>query len=376
MEAWQYDDWRFAWDTQECCILRSRGGSKTKDFVDWLILRVLYTGERWAWMAAKIGQLIQASVYFEQNPFFLEWKTILNRRYAVLKNGGKIAFGCVSTSMLGMRLDGYVVDEEEDMEPKQSLSTFPQMKGMLITSQVAKTVHLGTRWINTVFDEHCDTLPTSVHDWTYSPQINASFIEKEKKLRPAWEIDLLYNCLRTAPGGKVFTNVVWVTPTELNAYRANQAGIDINAKEAVVEIYKGGRDVWITREYEADFVHNQGAFSLLKDLDGVEVEDGGYNSKEAELLCQYLSNCRKQLWDVETKSQRMTEARQLNIHVCRQITPNIAKDLDGCVYDPKTGLYFKHPTQAPCHWLDAFLHSIGLGFAFRPRVRKSSYTVH
>ena len=231
---WQIDDWMFIDEQIECCILRSRKASKTYDLVNWLFMRVTATGEKWAWLSSQMGQLNEAYLAMTQHPWFKCKTWILKKQYIELIDGSKFVFGHISLGQLGLGLDGLIIDEEQSMEKKQAEEVYPQMRPMMAISG-GKIIHTGTRWIDTPFDYNVDHLPTSTHDWTMCPWLfkNGSpdtFIAREiaSGIRPDWEIDLLYRCIPTLPGGKVFPNIVlWSGPMP-DCYPITQ-GVDFNA---------------------------------------------------------------------------------------------------------------------------------------------------
>ena len=208
MADYQINDWLFVWDKPHACICRSRGGSKSKDFVLLLIFRVLRTKEKWAWFAAKGGQLVQASEYFRQNPFVkkITYLTVNNTRkmYFELWDGSLILFAIISTSALGLRLDGIIIDEEEDLEYKQSEEVYPQFPGMFTCSKVGHMIHLGTLWTNTRFASNCENYPTSKTPWDKIPHLVSSPAMNElinDKNVEEWLKDLQYRCILTSPSG-------------------------------------------------------------------------------------------------------------------------------------------------------------------------------
>jgi hypothetical protein len=376
-ESWQLDDFQFIDEETECCILRSRKASKTTDLVNWLIKRLLQRPwERWGWFASKSGQLVEAFNAIQRNPFFTKKINIINKTYIILANGTMFAFGTVTTSALGLNLDGMIFDEEQDLErPNQEKNVYPQFFPMVAPSPIHKIIHTGTRWINTAFDDECDQYPCRIRDWQQAPWlVKSGFVEDQIKKRPKWEIDLLYRCLRTTPAGLVWTNWKEESVDTIREHLPSHAGIDINALEIVVEGTCNERDIWITGEWEGDYINNPNPFDALKTLDS-EVEDGGFNWKLARIM-QSALGCKKCLWDSDKKSERMEFTRMATIHMNRTLTPNIFKDITKCEYDPRTGLYYKDPVKNPCHYLDAFLHMTHPeGKIFRPSDNKLKYGV-
>ena len=363
MEDIQIDDWEMASNEIECCFLRSRGGSKTKDFTDWIIFRVLRTGERWAWLSSKSGQLDQAMIYVRENPFVQRVQRLANGKYnVILWNACIIRFGIISTSNLGLRVDGIVYDEEQENKGIQRTETYPQMAGMLTASVIHKQVHLGTRWINTLLDEHIETYPTSIRDWEQCPWlVKAGFIAKEISdgFTPDWEIDLLYRCIATAPGGMFFPSIILEDLSDHKITNEMLYGIDYGATDHIVGVEIAGVDCYLLEEYEVDIETHPSCVDFMKGQK-VESEGGGYNvdarySAKGLLVQQRVASSLvavTQKW----KDQRKMYGRRLRIHMDKNRTPGTTKDVKGATFGPD-GYYLKN-TANPCHWLDAFLHAI------------------
>ena len=361
-EEFQIDDWEMAENELQCCFLRSRGGSKTNDFTTWLIFHVLRTNERWAWLSSKSGQLDQALIYVRENPFVKEVKRITNGKYNVyLWTGKMIRFGLVSTSNLGLRLDGIVYDEEQDNRATQRSEIYPQMAGMLTASTIHKEIHLGTRWINTLLDEHIESYPTSTRDWEQCPWlVNSGFIKSEidAGVTPDWQIDLLYRCIPTAPGGVLFPNLIVEDLKNYVIINAIQYGVDFGSKDMIVGISLVGNHCYVLFELAVELETNNYACDFMKNRK-VEAEGGGYNVSErygakGKVLQQRLSASLIPVTN-KWKSDRQMYSRGLIIHVDKHLTPNIYSDLKSASFG-LDGLYLKDTTH-PCHYLDAFFHA-------------------
>ena len=90
----------------------------------------------------------------------------------------------------------------------------------------------------------------------------------------------------------------------------------------------------------------------------VEIEDGGFNYHPARMLANDV-NLRREEWKKEIKSERLGIARTfMTIYVCPAKTPNTYRDLIESIYHKLHAIWLKD-NQHPCHWLDAFMHSLG-----------------
>ena len=355
----QHDDWEFVEKNTTSVIVRSRGGSKTQDFTDWIIFHVLRTKEQFAWLSCKGGQLQQAMTYVRQNPFIKHIKCHSSAKYDITLLTGKIIrFGIISTSNLGLRVDGIVYDEFEDLQTKQEMETYPQMAGMMTHSPIHKTIYLGTLWINCLLNDYKEQYPSVVRAWDSLPWLVTAGMIKgviDEGITPEWEIDLLYRCIPTAPGGVLFPTLI----IEKIDYNATDYGIDFGGTDHCAGIKLIGRDVYICEEYEVDLELNNGALDFLKG-NRVAAEAGLYNDSDryyakAKMMVGRIGAKRifpSQKW----KTMVQMYARGHRIHVDPNRTPGIYKDVKGATFGPD-GIYLKDAAH-PCHWLDGFFLSL------------------
>lgn len=366
ISPFQYEDWLFVWDKMHSCICRSRGGSKTKDFVDWIVFRVLRTHEKWAWIAAKGGQLTQSYQYFLENKFVKGVKYVnfnnTRKMYFELVDGQLILFSILNTALLGLRLDGLIIDEEENLEPKQSEEEYPQMIGMFTCSKVGHMIHLGTLWMNTRFAQNCEQYPTVKRPWNTIPHLLQSNAMKhiiEDKNTPEWEKDLLYRCILTAPSGLVFPSLIIEDATKWKILAPEEYGLDFGATDHCVGGLIQGQDVYVLMELEVELERAPQALDFIKGQK-CEAECGGYNDSDKyaakSRLMQSRIGCMLKAVTNKWKSERMMKGRQMRIHIDPNRTPKTYADLRGLTYD-KDGLYLKD-AKHPCHWVDAFLHML------------------
>ena len=60
-----------------------------------------------------------------------------------------------------------------------------------------------------------------------------------------------------------------------------------------------------------------------------------------------------------------------------QLTPRVWKDLKNGQYSPIDGnIWYKHPSKAPCHWLDAFMHSLHASGGVVKIYKRPVYNMH
>ena len=355
----QLDDMVMASTVNKGVFVRSRGGSKTNDFVNWIIFHVLRTGQQWTWLSCKSGQLQQAMTYVRQNPFVKKVHNLSGKYDVMLWSGKTIRFGIISTSNLGLRVDGIVYDEFEDLQPKQEVDIYPQMAGMMTHSTIHKTIYLGTLWITALLNEYAEEYPCSIRPWDTIPWLVESGMiqaEIDEGIIPTWQIDLMYNCIPTAPSGVLFPSLV---VEELIGDNAELYGLDFGATDHCVGVKIVGRDIYILEEYEFSLEENNTAFDFLEHRI-TEAESGGYNDSDkyaakATMMAQRIG-ARKQPVTNKWKSERLMFTRQHVLHVDKNRTPGIYKDVKKGVYGPD-GLYLKDSVH-PNHWLDALFHAV------------------
>ena len=370
MDDVQHDDWEFIENNTKCVVVRSRGGSKTFDFVNWLIFHVLRTNEKWGWLACKGGQLAQAMEYVEANKYVKYVHCETTSKYNVwLWSGRMIRFGIISTSNLGLRLDGLIFDEFEDLLPKQEVHVYPQMAGMMTHSAVHKSVFLGTLWTRCLLNEYSEVLPTLIRPWDTLPWlVKAGMIQAEidEGIVPDWEIDLLYRCIPSSPHGLVFPNIIEANFDELDLHQpADMFGIDFGSTDHCVGVYVDEelKRIYIMDEWEVSLEAHNSAFDFLSGKN-IEAESGGYNDNDKyaakSLMMRDRIGAMRQPVTPKWKSERVMYARGYTIYADRRRTPLTFKDIKKSIYGDD-GLYKKTSgalTLYQCHWLDAFLHAV------------------
>jgi len=365
----QYEDWLFMDETSEACFVRACGGSKTFDAVNWLVLRVtLRPYEKWAWLAAASGQLDQARFYFEDHPFVKSVKGIVGKEIIYLYSGARIIFRGTTKSITGLRLDGIILDEEEMLEPRQVQLVYPQLHARMAFSSVGKFFHLGTMQYDApLFMDNIGKYPKKVHDWEECPWlVKAGHIQRliDSGKTPEWEIDMLYRCIPTAPHGMLFNHVedkaVSYEPEEV------KYGIDFGSQDMCVGVVLRDKTCYVVEEYALELELSNDAYDFLKGRE-VECEGGGYNDSEkygekSLMMIQHVGAMRQPVTN-KWKAERQKIARWFDVIVVdRSNCPNTYNDIKSATFGPD-GLYFKHPTKSPCHYLDAFFHAISVNKA-------------
>jgi len=364
----QYEDWIKVDNNYDLCIVRSVGGSKTFDGVQWAVLRgTMSPDEPGAWLASAGGQLDQARIYFNNHPFVRFIKGGMGKEIVYLYSGGHIILRGLTRSLAGIRLDWVILDEEEMLEPRQIQLYYPQIAARMAHSDVGKFIHLGTmRQDAPIFMENIESYASSINAWDKCPWlVKAGTVQRyiDEKVKPEWELDLYYRCIPTVPGGSLFNNLHLVSfkvefPDGIP--EAEQYGIDFGNKDVVVGNKIIGKRCYILEEYSVEIENYNDALDFLKG-NLIQAEAGLYNDSDRYSAKSFMMQDRigavrrhpTHAW----KSKQQMYARGLQIYIDKSVTPNTYKDLKSATYGPD-GIYFKHPTKAPCHNLDAFFLSL------------------
>lgn len=362
---WQYDDWIFLDETTEGCLVRSTGGSKTFDSILWLILRVLmHPKEKWAWVASASGQLTQAQLYFGDNPFVLKKMGASGKEKIILLNGSFIYLRSATVGITGLRLDGIMLDEEEMLQFNQVEMVYPQLHGRLTKSKVGKFFHLGTMQYATLFMDNLKQYSTRVRPWDTCPWlVKAGKIQKyiDEGIMPKFEINMLYRCIPSVPGGAFFENLKIVPDRPYDSNLVDY-GMDFGATDHCVGKIVDGDVCTIVEEYEKDIEGNNKVYDFL-DGANVEAEGGGYNddprySAKALMMTRRIGAIRVAATN-KWKRDRKMRARGYKVIEIFESLFNIIKDMEGCRFGPD-GLWLKN-RETPCHGVDAFMHSLSEG---------------
>ena len=336
----QHDDWEFIDKNEISVMVRSRGGSKTFDFTNWIIFRVLRTREVWVWLSCKSGQLDQALFYCSQNPFVQNIKCLSSGKYdVILLTGDIIRFGIISTSMLGKRVDGIIFDEFEDLQEKQEKEVYPQMEGMMTVSKIHKTIYLGTLWINTLLNEYVDEYPSVIRSWDTLPWlVKAGMIQAkiDEGKTPDWQIDMLYRCIASSPEGLFFDqshlHILGKDPLYPIDYfqrmglRANAAGVDFNGGDTGHVLLKGfwdGLNLYLFKEIIFKEREIPRLSEWINDHPGISTEvegtqkmgGGGFNAGFADHLITLGTNCIYNFWEDNSKQIRLNLLQRAQIFV-------------------------------------------------------------
>ena len=363
MYEFQHDDWYANSVHEKHVHKRSRGGSKTKDTVNWTVFYTMRTGQEGMWVAPVSGQLEAARKYYNENPFVDKIKNMQSSSaFKVFLKDGHIVFVTPMTkSVLGGRYSWIVFDEFQDITPKQEREIFSEMLGTDVIGKEAKTIYCGTSLTNSLFNQFSKTLSCSVRPYTQFPYLVESgkiLARKTSGEMPLWKWRQQYMCEDVAPEGRLF-NDPELLPIEWKDAIAEQYGVDWGKDDMVVGLTIRGNNIFLLEEYIVDIEKNPAALDNLR-YKSVEVEGGFYNDDRRYGTKSYTSVSRigskRVAIDFAWKQSRQGLARRMKIYIDKDKTPNVYNDLISAVYG-KDGIYLKD-SKHPCHWLDAFLHAL------------------
>ena len=263
-----------------------------------------------------------------------------------------------------MRLDWLFLDEEEMLEPAQVEIVYPQLHGRLSKSKIGKFFHLGTMQYATLFMENIKKYPSSINSWELCPWlVDAGQIQGyiDKGIMPKFEIDMLYRCIASVPGGAFFENLKIIKPYKYDKNLVGY-GMDHGSIDHCTGVIIDGKKCTVVEEYEKDIERDNTAYDFLDGAD-IETEGGGYNddvrySAKATMMSRRIG-ARKTLSTQKWKQNRKMYARGFDVIEIFETCEKTIKDLQGCRFGPDT-LWLKN-RETPCHKVDSFMRAIGSG---------------
>ena len=369
----QYDDWLSAFkkDIHNQVYVRSRGGSKTFDFVNWLVLYTIRKGGKNLWSAPSSGNLEEAVNYFEANPFVLKVKQKVYNSYfkATLVDGSIIDVRIVGKGITGRRYKVIVWDEFQDLEElgKNGHKFHTKVLGTQTNQKYAKNIYLGTLWNGRLFADYHELYPCSITPWREIPYLVAAGDIQRKineGIMPKWKIDLEYECILTSPSGLVFKPMMDI-PQELLKLTPNQYGIDFGGLDTYVGINVDDQNIYILSEGQVCLDQHPEALIWMKGHK-VCVDNGGYNvtkvggmeHKVREMRSQLSAG--KQILSKKFKGEIVFTINGFQIYCNRNLTPNVFKDIRKAIYNDD-GIYTKthgKGTLYENHYLDSFVLAV------------------
>ena len=369
----QYNDITQAIIHQVFMILRSRKGGKTRDMTLVIVFWAVILELAGIWFAPFGDQLKQAKEWFHYNPFV----TAVNQYSISFCSGPELDIGMLSPGRTASKDKSFAVYDELGKVPidQKLYESYTYSRAIIAahTKVFFRILYGSTTCIASALEEEFLSLDPSVvslHTYHDCNWISDEWVESEraKHMNDPWYVLQEYECQWVVRGGACLNNIKLESPETIQQFRANQAGVDINKLEAVVGVYltQDHKDVYIMYEYELDWVADHNCFDFLYDqipLLQIEVENGGYNEKEA-LDLAFRIHATPSYWTTPIKQDRLAKARSMTIHICPQLTPKTYTDLRTLVYAPIKGIYLKDALH-PCHWTDAFFHALGVeGYHF------------
>lgn len=362
----QIADILMAIENEEVLLLRTRRGGKTRDLtvlaVFWSIVNL-----RPIWFSVERDQKHQPKQWLYMNPFVVnvtgEFIEVLNRKY-------KIPFSALTKGKSASKgADCAIYDEGGKIDLNhEKYDYYLYSRAIVSESKELHIVHASTASLGTVeylvYTELMGIDPSlvSTRTWRECPWLSEAFIESERAKHPEdpWYILQEYECMHVPRGGALLVNVVVCEESELPP--TEQWGVDIGKTFQFVgtTINHDWTRCWVTDEKELDY-YTEHEKIQMRDIFRhypVEIEDGGFNYHPARMLADEV-NLRRSEWKKEIKSERLGIARTFKtIYVCPAKTPNTYRDLIESIYHKLHPIWLKD-NQHPCHFLDAFMHSLG-----------------
>lgn len=374
----QVEDMELSIDHPEVLWLRSRRAGKTRDMT---ALSVFYTiiGYTCNWFSVTKDQLEAVRTWFELNPYT---DSVTNDIVKIINCRNEINFGILSAGQVVSKGANVLFFDELRSCPIKDLKYhyYLTARGQLTASKDFKIISGTTAESGSAEQDQYNSLSSldfeaiSIHPWQDFNHLNEEFIEHERQqhLDDPWYIEQEYECKHVVRGGAVFTNIVEADQETILSFPVTHVGIDVNKSEMAVGVHvtRDFTRCYIIFEKEYNFVADQSCFDELRQSEFlyrnnkiklvpnvfIEIENGGYNEKEAYIVSNKY-NAYPMRWEDKIKGERMSIGRQMQIVMNRGLTPRLYDDLTTCIYNPTKPIYLKDNNH-PNHWTDAFLHAI------------------
>lgn len=395
IERFQFMDMLLAIHAQECALVRSRRGGKSRDLS---LIAVFWTivGKRVIWYAPESDQLEQAFMYFHSNPFVDHASSSTGKVYSILPGPIMQALVLSKGKTASRGADCLIYDEGGKIDVNLSQYENYLFSRAIVADSIWEgdkhILHASTPCIATALERVVDKLKAdheflvSVHPYWDCWWITDAWVDSERAANPSdpWYVQQEYECEFVTRGGAVFTNIKVVSKEEILKHTINRVGVDVNKEEMLcfMDKVRIGQDIhgrpiydkYILAEMTTNWTENDHCFDFLIALHHdyydqwgnyfyitadrvIEWENGGYNEKQAQWAARLLG-ARVMEWTDEIKGERMSIMRQGTIYICPELTPQSYTDLRSCIFHPLKPIFLKD-NKHPNHWTDCILHAVG-----------------
>lgn len=387
IEVFQFEDMFMSVSNFKSLWLRTRRGGKTRDMAlvncFWAIV-----GKECLIFTPQADQQKQMIEYFLANPFYSHSSrdffyikgTTCSVEISNLTLGKSASKGkdCISYDEGAKVPKGYLIyDYYKFSRVVIAAKLWEGDKHLLFASTAARNTAIEEEYLAMM---RSTPEMVSVHPYTDCWWITEEWVQSERdaNLNDPWFVDQEYLTLFVNRHGSVFDNVVEMRYEDMKDHKINYIGEDINKKEMLIfcHISEDKRNIYIMAEMEVDWTKDEHCYDFIKplgkfvhrgkeyqfDMDFFfEVEAMGYNEKEAVWIGNHVPNVYLNYdWKkIGIVGDRVTTAKRGTIYCDQIICRNIYQDLINCIYHAYNGTYVKDAAH-PNHWLDAFLHAIGV----------------
>ena len=398
LEPWQIDQIHTAANpnTDECVIVRARGGSKTFDMMV-VLLYYAYIGFDAIFWCSQASQMKQPKKYLS----FLCGRTFL--KYALVKNGllkEECTFKNLGTLFIGNLTEDNARSPRADIlyfdeEARADKDAYDASDGETSVSKLAKIIHGSTPVKGSIFDDNKrrmikEGLPVLERSWHEIGFMNKRKIAKAKKKYPGWYFRQEYECSFESPQGACFTNLVEGDWNELLAkqlinYNQHYTHFGVDWNPAAGHYICGSR--WlddfsgVILQYEENLgtdmhtvLNRIIAILELNPNSFLEMEDGGTNMGYCDAFWMELDKLRhsnkplymsiskrvgRRAWDGQgiNKMKSITLLLPITIYYNEDVTPETSKWIEIAHWDKGESGFPKLEKDPDQHPLDAFLHS-------------------
>ena len=362
-DEWQLDDFDVIMECienpkqLEVLLLRSRRLGKTQTCV-YLTVFGIVMGLSIVYFTNALDQLDQPAIYFSEKIFpFLNTKACMKfEKHTYDSEGLAYLRSLTENTARSKTIDWVIFDEEGSMIGKELF--IKAARKMIANSKFPLIIHVGSARAGSPYHDNYTRMITDCpeyvleHPWQEakdSDWFNEAIVMMDKRQAiidgTMWEWEQEYECKWTVPHGLIFKHLIQEDWSQGAPYLADRFGIDINLTEACAGIYLNEEhtECWVLTEDEFDWASDQRELEWLRGRK-FEVEDGGYNQKEAIMLNRLYGGTRS-LWKTPQKQERLFLARRMIIHIDPKRTPRLFKDLFMAEYN-YLGIYLKdskHP---------------------------------
>ena len=410
-EQWQIEQLEHLFDlflspVKEAVYIRSRGGSKTHDTMEWC-LYMIYLGFEVIYFTANASQLERPKIYMKDliGRSFLKWcitdKNNLQKEKVEFDGSGRLSLvNLTENKAISPRADVIVFDEERKADP----DAYNNTHGIFADTNLGFILHISTPEKASIFEDNVDdlrrqeildgnvyVLERQIYDISFLWDKRREHYLRLKRRLPQWFWEQEFECKFTHAMGAVFQNVEydvyqevnneWILKHDIILSPITMSGIDWNPVSGHWCV--GGcwlenmRGFLVTHAIPiaVGYSHKlkEEAYLTIKKYavhkKRLCIESGGINEEYVDWFKEWFGKDRAKRdvhvlyedWDSAgiNKINSVLSLLDKTIYVDRIRFPELAKQIENCRWDSDSDVprLDKDPVDSP-HALDAFLHAV------------------